>query len=339
MPGAEGGHWDVAKVLPLPLANWLEAVFFGIYTTLFLQYMISRYRHGTGKTLAGRVYFVVTILMYLVGVACSAGLSIYGATRSPYTDYVNGKAAKLVADVSSLLAFVQMWMGDFLIALRTHLLWDYNFRITAIPWALLAGTLFIIVFTATGVSQDIRQVSAALTMVLAQNVITTGLLIYRLLSQHSESARAGLHRYSRRSGSLIRIASIISQSAGLYLTVLFLYNLFFFLRHPGMVYMQVMIPSVTGIALLAISVRVAGMKTGGTVDSSFTWTPPTDWRTSVHFARSHVDVGTTSEDGVQEEAERYIEARYPDIFIKEEGRRASPPLPQLHSTGPAADVP
>ena len=87
-----------------------------------------------------------------------AGLSIYGAIQSPYTDYVDGKAAKLVADVSSLLAFVQMWMGDFLIvrshpleyvmtlnlfhqALRTHLLWDYNFRVTAIPWALLAGTL------------------------------------------------------------------------------------------------------------------------------------------------------------------------------------------------------
>ncbi|KAL1750588.1 hypothetical protein FB107DRAFT_279476 [Schizophyllum commune] len=337
MLGAGGGHWDVAEVLPLPLANWLEAVFFGIYTTLFLQYMISRYRHGTGKTLAGRVYFVVTILMYLVGVACS-GLSIYGAIQSPYTDYVDGKAAKLVADVSSLLAFVQMWMGDFLIALRTHLLWDYNFRVTAIPWALLAGTLFIIVFTATGVSQDIRQVSAALILVLVQNVITTGLLIYRLLSQHSESARAGLHRYSRRSGSLIRIASIISQSAGLYLTVLFLYNLFFFLKHPGMVYMQVMIPSVTGIALLAISVRVAGMKTG-TVDSSFTWTPPTDWRTSVHFARSHVDITSTTEDGLQEEAERYIEARYPDIFIKEEDRRPSPPLSRIHSTGPTANVP
>ena len=48
-----------------------------------------------------------------------AGLSIYGAIQSPYTDYVDGKAAKLVADVSSLLAFVQMWMGDFLIV-RSH---------------------------------------------------------------------------------------------------------------------------------------------------------------------------------------------------------------------------
>ena len=24
MLGAGGGHWDVAEVLPLPLANWLE---------------------------------------------------------------------------------------------------------------------------------------------------------------------------------------------------------------------------------------------------------------------------------------------------------------------------
>ncbi|KAL1748670.1 hypothetical protein HDZ31DRAFT_60118 [Schizophyllum fasciatum] len=337
MPTAEGGTWDVAEVLPLPLANWIEAAFFGIYTTLFFQYMISRCNHGTGKTVAGKVYFVVTIIMYLVGAACSA-LSIYGASKFTYINNGNDEAALLVATVSNLLMFVQMWMGDFLIALRTHLIWDYNFRVTAVPWALLAGSLFVIIFTASGVTQDMRQVSAALTLVLIQNFITTGLLIYRLLSQHSESTRAGLHRFSKRSGSLFRIASIISQSAGIYLTVLLIYTIFFYLQHPGMFYLQVMIPSATGIALLAISVRVAGMKSGF-ADSSFTWTPPTEWRTSVHIGRSRLDVVSTSEDDIQEEAERYIEARYPEIFIKEDDGRPSPVLSRLPSSGPAANAP
>ncbi|TRM69803.1 hypothetical protein BD626DRAFT_475342 [Schizophyllum amplum] len=332
----QGSSWSVTQVLPRALADWLEAAVYGIYTTLFFQYMMSRVKHGAGQTLAGRIYFAITILMFLVGTTCAL-LSVYGAANfSDLDGPAETKLADAVTTTSGLLAFVQMWLGDFLIVLRTHLVWDRNFRVTLVPWTLLAGSLFIIIFTATGVSGDMRQVSASLLIVVAENVITTGLLIYRLVSQHAESSRAGLHRFSRRSGSLIRIVFIISQSAGVYLMAMVLYTVFFYLRHPALLYMQVILPSVTGITLLAISIRAAGMRSGSAGNSTLTWTPPSEWRTSVHIAPAGLERRTTREEETeQEEAERYIETRYPGICIKEDSARNSLALSRYPSHRPS----
>ena len=96
----------------------------------------------------------------------------------------------------------------------------------------------VLLFTAA-TSRDTRQVSAALFLAVAQNVITSGLLVYRLVSQHSESSRAGLHRFSRQSGTLIRMAYIISESAAMYLVVLLIYTVLFQLKHSAVIYLYV----------------------------------------------------------------------------------------------------
>lgn len=95
----------------------------------------------------------------------------------------------------------------------------------------------VLLFTSSASHCDPPQISASLFLAVAQNVITTGLVVYRLGMQHSESSRAKLHRFSRRSGSLIRIAYIISESAVVYLAALVLYTVFYHLKHPGLLYM------------------------------------------------------------------------------------------------------
>ncbi|TRM69805.1 hypothetical protein BD626DRAFT_18712 [Schizophyllum amplum] len=310
---------SVSSELSLGMVNWIEAAFYGIYATLFYQYMVSRFKHGIGTTVAARVYFAVTILMFLIGTAYSA-LSIYSTVVYSDADNLNNPS-EMTSLATGMLAYIQMWLGDLLIAYRAHLVWDRNWRITALPWMLLLCTLVVLACAAgTG---NIMEMSVALFLAVAQNIITTGLLVYRLVSQHTESVRAGLHRYSRRNGVLIRIAYIISESAAVYLTVLILYAVFFHIGHPAMSYMQVMLPSVTGIVLLTISARIAAMQTGSAGGSSLIWTPPSEWQTSVHIATGPLD-SNSREDTILEEAERYIETRYPGIWIKEDSRRGSP---------------
>ncbi|KAL1704112.1 hypothetical protein EV121DRAFT_206481 [Schizophyllum commune] len=322
-----------APIPPVALAmtNWIEAAFYGIYTALFFQYIINRFEYGIGSAVPGKarpsqVYFVVTVLMYINGTAYSA-LSVYVNTTLTNFEAVHtvtpatGKASL----AAGILTYIQLWLGDLLIVYRAHLVWDHDWRVTAVPWLTLLAA-FILLFTAA-TFQDTRQVSAALFLAVAQNVITSGLLVYRLVSQHTESSRAGLHRFSRQSGTLIRMAYIISESAAMYLVVLVIYTILFQLKHSAVIYLQVMLSSVAGIVLLAISVRFAGMKTGSAGGPSMTWQPPSEWRISVQFAPAAADSRSAHEETVDEEGERCIEMQHPSFNTKEDSKRSSPISP------------
>ncbi|KAI5889662.1 uncharacterized protein SCHCODRAFT_0236724 [Schizophyllum commune H4-8] len=322
-----------APIPPVALAmtNWIEAAFYGIYTALFFQYIINRFEYGIGSAVPGKVrhpqvYFVVTVLMYINGTAFSA-LSVYVNTTLTNFEAVHtvSPATGKASLAAGILTYIQLWLGDLLIVYRAHLIWDHDWRVTAVPWLTLLAA-FILLFT-SATSQDIRQISAALFLAVAQNVITSGLLVYRLVSQHSGSSRAGLHRFSRQSGTLIRMAYIISESAAMYLVVLVIYTILFQLRHFAVIYLQVMLSSVAGIVLLAISVRFAGMKTGSAGGPSMTWQPPSEWRISVQFAPAAADSRSAHEETVDEEGERCIEMQHPSFNTKEESKRSSPITP------------
>ncbi|KAL1748676.1 hypothetical protein HDZ31DRAFT_29130 [Schizophyllum fasciatum] len=322
----EGG----APIPPVALAmtNWIEAAFYGIYTALFFQYLITKFEYGIGQAIAGKVaqskvYFVVTVLMYINGTAYSA-LSVYITTTLTNfeAEHTVDSAIEDASLAAGILTYVQLWLGDLLIVYRAHLVWDHDWRVTAIPWLTLLVT-FVLLFTSATL-QDPWQVSAALFLAVAQNFITSGLLVYRLVSQHSESTRAGLHRFSRHDGTLIRMAYIVSESAAMYLIVLVVYTVLFQLSHPAVAYLQVMLSSVAGIVLLAISVRFAGIKTGSAGGPSMTWRPPSEWRISVQFAPAAVESGSAHEETVDEEGERCIEMQHPSFSTKEESKRSSP---------------
>lgn len=322
--GSEGILYTFHEV-SLPVVNWIQGIFYGIYTTLFFQYILSRFEHGIGEAFPGRVNFGVNILMYINGTVFSA-LSVYNMARlTEQADEILDLQLLRAILAASVLTYAQLWLGDFLIAYRTHLVWDGDWRLTALPWLILLAT-FVLIFTSSTSPNPAPQISAALFLAVAQNLITTSLLLYRLVSQHTESSRAGLHRFSRRNGSLVRIAYIISESAAMYLTVLLIYTVLFQIGHPAMLYLQVMLTPVTGIFLLTISVRVASMKSGsaGAGGSSMTWTPPSQWRISVQFARADLDVGSKHEESVQGDGERYIEMQHPSISGKDDDKRGSP---------------
>ncbi|KAL1751404.1 hypothetical protein FB107DRAFT_251498 [Schizophyllum commune] len=294
----------------------------GIYTTLFIQYMMARYEYGIGKVLSGKVHFVVTILMYLNGAACSI-LSIFKTLGNlkAIDGSAHSEAGEEAEFAAALMTFAQVVLGDFLTVYRTHTVWNGDWRVSAIPWLMFLAN-FVLLFTSSASHCDPPQISASLFLAVAQNVITTGLVVYRLGMQHSESSRAKLHRFSRRSDSLIRIAYIISESAVVYLAALVLYTVFYHLKHPGLLYMQLILSSVIGIVLLTISVRVAGMKSGsaGAGGPSMTWATPTEWRISVQFAPPVDSSGSAhEEDGSREPYE--AESQLPRAENKEDCKR------------------
>jgi hypothetical protein len=79
---------------------------------------------------------------------------------------------------------------------------------------------------------------------LAQNVLTTGLIAYKIFMQHRQTRASGLQLSA--AVNLVMVVRIIVESAAIYTFTLVIIIILFFLNHPAAVIPQHSLPPAIG---------------------------------------------------------------------------------------------
>jgi len=175
--------------------------------------------------------------------------------------FMNFGLWETVAHNSMLL--VMTWLGDGLVIYRCWVVWNYNYWIILFPILLLmfqigSNIMLLVWFTHFGMAHFNTVLSWMATIypaVFAQNVITTGLIAFKIWSQHRSSAANGVFDTSSRL-SLIRVLRIIVESAAIYTVQLLILLILYPLQsNIQFIVQSAVIPSI-GIVFVLIAVRV-----------------------------------------------------------------------------------
>ncbi|KAF9472175.1 hypothetical protein BDN70DRAFT_887288 [Pholiota conissans] len=182
---------------------------------------------------------------------------------------------------NSLVVCLHFRLGDILVIYRCYCIWRKNLIVIIIPLMLLAAStginIFVLVWFVNPSKYSRHAEITTLNMMyplsLAQNIVTTGLITFKIWNQHRASTIHGtIDRSSRL--TLIKIARIIIESAMIYTGQMFVLVVLYFCHNTFQFIVQsAVIPSL-GIVFVLIALRVhsAGKKTTET-DTSICFLP------------------------------------------------------------------
>ncbi|KAF6764756.1 hypothetical protein DFP72DRAFT_321879 [Ephemerocybe angulata] len=159
---------------------------------------------------------------------------------------------------SSLL----IWTADVLVIYRCYIIWDKNPRVIALPCTLLFISISInlvnIYWFQHPWSLSLKTIRPFLDFVypghLAQNILTTGLIAYKIWRQHLLSEASGVRAASGI--TLLSVVRLVVESAMVYTLQLTTLVVLYFLKHPAMVILQAAIVPSIGIVFVLLSIRV-----------------------------------------------------------------------------------
>ncbi|PPQ64363.1 hypothetical protein CVT24_008432 [Panaeolus cyanescens] len=268
-----------------PVGVCFEAFFYGIYTVLFIAALWiwqKRRSRATVRGFSGVFYLIMIILMWIVA-GLHLGLSMERYLRIFILDLRVGGPSTFVSlhdgtvwdtKMHVALTTVMIWLGDILVIYRAYIVWDRNLWIISVP--LLIQIAYLVVNTiATYLVSHPTLVSPSTTynwyrpifpLVFAQNTITTGLLAYKLWSQHRSSRANGVIN-AGGSLSLGHLAKIIIETVMLYPLELFIIIVLGAIQHPAKGMIVVCLAPTIGIVFVLLSVRVhfgVSFQTNGT---------------------------------------------------------------------------
>lgn len=165
------------------------------------------------------------------------------------------------SSVPLVLMAIMIWVGDALVIYRCYIIWGNNYYVIVIPALLaltgMAGQIALFVWwkaqftTYAGIEP---LVNMTYPINFTQNILTTGLIAFKIIKQHRLSRQSGLQVTSRV--SLLHIARIMVESAALYTLELLLCIILNLADHPlQFVIQSALVPSI-GITFVLIAIRV-----------------------------------------------------------------------------------
>ncbi|KAJ2921979.1 hypothetical protein H1R20_g15112, partial [Candolleomyces eurysporus] len=156
-----------------------------------------------------------------------------------------------------------VWHADILVIYRCFVVWDRRLSVVTVPILLLLTSIVINSITFRSfvepgsISRSITSVlfSMVYPVNLAQNILTTGLISYRIWCQHKESQASGLSQ-SGFGMSLLNVIQIIIESAMIYTIQQLLLLVLNVLQHPAQVILHAtLIPSI-GVVFALMTFRI-----------------------------------------------------------------------------------
>ncbi|KAJ2931461.1 hypothetical protein H1R20_g5577, partial [Candolleomyces eurysporus] len=212
---------------------------------------------GSVTPVTSRVFFWAVILMFLTAtfhefITTYRLLRAYGWILGPLGTPISYYRQNLYWDnhAHSAMIGIMIWLGDALVIYRCYIIWGQKLYVIAVPLLLLLVKMgFNITLdvwfgnTFTSYENILPIIEAVYPINFAQNVLTTGLIAYKIFRQHRTSKSIGLtvsHRIS-----LIQVMRIIVESALLYTFELMLLIILSFSKSPVQYVVQAaIIPSV-----------------------------------------------------------------------------------------------
>ncbi|PPR00800.1 hypothetical protein CVT24_000732 [Panaeolus cyanescens] len=238
------------------------------------------------------LHLVVTILMWIVA-AFHLGLSLHRLLRVYILELENPGPRVFIRllDPSGwdtlthmCLVAIMVWLADILVVYRTYIVWNRNLWVIALPLLLDCGNLIVNIMGMYWYTHpEVRSIEDAMPLyltiyplVFAQNVLTTGLLSYKIWAQHYESVAHGLEK-TEGSHTLGYVARIMTEAALVYTVELLVVIILTSIGHPASPMVVLLtVPSI-GIVFVLMAVRIhfggtnSSVAKGGTVSNIPNW--------------------------------------------------------------------
>ncbi|KAL1747293.1 hypothetical protein HDZ31DRAFT_72303 [Schizophyllum fasciatum] len=268
---------------------WIETLLYGVHSCLFFECMYLLKRRGSLKTNAATVFTVASIALFIVSTV-HTGLNLarfiktfvllQGAPNQIlyWTDFVSAEVRAYY-----VLTAVQTWIGDLLIIYRCWFVYNKNYLVVIVPFILVLASFIMSILlwtnSVTNASALTSVSNAIFPLSLAQNVLTTGAILYKIIRQHyriNSLSMDSVHSFS----SMLTVARLIIESAALYLLAMLLLVIFYFTGNNVAEVFQACITPTIGINFTLLSLRLA------TISDSDAWGS----RTTPHGAHSRSTV-------------------------------------------------
>ncbi|KAG9227901.1 hypothetical protein PLEOSDRAFT_1107100 [Pleurotus ostreatus PC15] len=251
----------------LLLGLWLEAVAYGFFLCLFCGTIVlsfGRGRHRSdihSKIMIGisSIMFFISTLHLVLGIyrLCQAFVAHAEAPGGISAYFANVMRWEDIA--INVLYGTQEVLGNAAAVYRCYVLWSRDWRVIALPLMLLVGSLasgctiippLATVDTPQTLPTD-RSIKAFYSFAVAQNIITTGLMAFRIWRTSSESAK-----YYKMENTLLPIVRVLIESAALQLIVEVLTLGLYAGGLNAVLLPQGLVTPIVGITFNAIAIRI-----------------------------------------------------------------------------------
>ncbi|PPQ89182.1 hypothetical protein CVT25_001150 [Psilocybe cyanescens] len=265
----------------------------GVYVTLFVSSLsvIFKRKSSNRAVFSAWIFFIGVLLMFIVA-TLHVALAMYRFIQG-YILQVDPKGGiyylfdftRWDSVVTYALLGVMLWLGDALVIYRCYHVWNRNFWVILLPLLLFLGIVgkllsarimshvihdkdLLIVINASTLYWTthlfdahfspklmLSLLNAVYPLALTQNILTTGLIAFKIWLQHRTSSAFGVVDHGSRL-SLMRILVIVVESAMIYTLQLFILIILYFKQdNVQFIVRSAIVPSV-GIVFALIAVRV-----------------------------------------------------------------------------------
>ncbi|KAJ6571087.1 hypothetical protein B0H19DRAFT_1255089 [Mycena capillaripes] len=239
------------------VAAWLEAILYGIYFCMFWFGVYINGRGGRSVNAHNRIMFATSVIMFIVAtlhVAMNGYRAIVG-----YVDFETAPGHHIMKDV---LYTIQSLLGDAMAVYRCWILWNRNYRFVVLPFCLLltsaiSGSMVTVLFATIDPTASIfdprltNWITVFTSVAVAQNIITTGLMGFRLWEIERKSTRIRIG-----GGVFLPILKILVESAALYLFVEIMLLALYQANYNAQYILLETITPVVGITFGMITIRI-----------------------------------------------------------------------------------
>ncbi|KAG2008348.1 hypothetical protein CC2G_013787 [Coprinopsis cinerea AmutBmut pab1-1] len=264
-------------------ACWTEGIVYGIYLTLFVWTVrIMTQKRALDQT-ASRIFLVGVLVMFVL-ITIHVGSVGYKLIRA-YALFVGtppGLPVVYFQDfikwdnyIHPVILALLTWLGDYLVIYRCFLIWRRNWWIISVPSFFLlvsVGTTSVnLHWFRNPESIPLETMTHFLNVIfpvnLIQNVLTTGLIAFKIWKQYRDTRSAGLLLTS--TSELLTIIRIIVESALIYTIETFAMIILYYKNHPGLVIVQHMLNPSIGIVFCLIAIRTHVVKSESVVRNAY----------------------------------------------------------------------
>lgn len=249
---------------------WMEALVYGLYLFLFLGALPVLLRKEVRKLYAPKVFLAGNTIMFLA-ISFHNWLNLYRLViafayqrdiRSPLI-YLND-VSDWTCFATPILLGITVWVGDMLVIYRCFLIWQRNYWVIIVPSILFLCTIAVqlVNFWWIAHQQDVGSLvvtrwpilNSTYPMYLAQNMITTALIVYKIWARYRGSRAAGV--VSLNTPSLVSLMRAIVESAAIYTASMLVMVVMRALDHRSRLIPTFMLYPTTGIVFVLMAVRV-----------------------------------------------------------------------------------
>ncbi|KAJ8507009.1 hypothetical protein ONZ45_g10574 [Pleurotus djamor] len=250
------------------LATWLEGLAYGFLVCLFFGTLLfsfgSSKRHDRHTLvmifISCVMFFIATFHFAMNGYRLVQGFSVHVNAKGGGAAYI-GNLQLWDHILKDTLYATQEILGNAAAIYRCFILWNHDWRIIAVPVMLLIGSI-VSGYSVCGLYVQIdpsktvfdprlnHWILAFYSIAVVQNVITTGLMAYRIWSTSSKSAKY------KTENLLLPVLRILVESAAMQLIIEILLLALYSQDINAQYILLEMVTPVVGITFNAITLRI-----------------------------------------------------------------------------------